>query len=278
MRNGLSVDVEDYFHAEAVSATVTRERWDALESRVVLNTHRVLELLARRSVRATFFVLGWVAERFPALVREIHSAGHELGCHSYWHRLVYTLTPEEFREDTARAKRVIEDAAGVGVLGYRAPTFSLTHRSRWAVPILAELGFRYDSSIFPVRHDYYGIPDHPRFPLSLFAEHGVPLYEFPLSTWRLLGMNLPFGGGGYLRVLPWNYTRRALLHVNRSEGQPVIAYFHPWELDPEQPRFALPLRSRLRHYTNLHLMAGRVSTLLDHFQFVPLRELLPTEA
>jgi len=278
MRNGLSVDVEDYFHAEAVSATVPRERWDTLESRVVSNTHRVLELLARCGVRATFFGLGWVAERFPELVRDIHAAGHELGCHSYWHRLVYTLTPEEFREDTHRAKRVIEDAAGVAVLGYRAPTFSLTGRSRWAVPVLAELGFRYDSSIFPIRHDYYGIPDHPRFPLSLSAQHGVPLYEFPLSTWRLLGMNLPFGGGGYLRVLPWFYTRRALLHVNHRERQPVIAYSHPWELDPEQPRFPLPLRARLRHYTNLRRMADRVSTLLDHFQFVPLRELLPTEA
>jgi polysaccharide deacetylase family protein (PEP-CTERM system associated) len=278
IKNGISVDVEDYFHPEAVAAYTGRQGWDGMESRVVASTQRVLDLLSEHQTRATFFVLGWVAERFPKLVQEIYGRGHEIGCHSYWHRLVYTLSPEEFREDTWRAKDAIESATGARVLGYRAPSFSVTRDSLWALEILAALGFEYDSSIFPVHHDFYGIPSHPRFPCR-YERSGVgKLVEFPMSTRRLAGMNLPFGGGAYLRILPPGYTRRAFRAVNQGEKRPAIVYFHPWEIDPEQPRLKLPLKSRLRHYTNLRGMKKRVTMLLENYQFVPLRELLAQES
>jgi len=271
--NGLSVDVEDYFHAEAMAECVTRENWDSMESRVVRNTQRVLELLARHQARATFFVLGWVAERFPALIREIHAAGHELACHSYWHRLIYRLTADEFREDTRRAKQAIEDATGVRVLGYRAPTFSVVKRSFWALDVLAELGFKYDSSIFPTHHDMYGVPDYSRFPCRHKSQSGTRLVEFPLSTFTAFGMNMPVGGGGYLRILPQRYTRFGFRSLHQKERQPVIVYFHPWEIDHDQPRLNAKSRSRLRHYTNLKNMESRISDLLSRYRFAPLREL-----
>ena len=274
IKNGLSVDVEDYFHAEAIAAHFGRSSWEMMESRVVENTHRVLDLLGEHKARATFFVLGWVAERFPKLVREIHGRGHEIGCHSYWHRLIYRLTPEEFREDTRRAKDVIESSSGVKVTGYRAPSFSVTKNSLWALEVLSELGFEYDSSIFPIRHDVYGIPDHPRFSCRYENRGRRIMVELPISTWRLGNVNLPFGGGGYLRILPFAYTRQAFRRVNEGEQQPAIVYFHPWEFDPEQPRLTVPLRSRLRHYTNLNRMMGRVTVLLQNYEFVPLCELL----
>lgn len=274
IKNGLSVDVEDYFHAEAISTHFGISSWEKMESRVVENTHRVLELLEEHNARATFFVLGWVAERFPDLVRQIHARGHEIGCHSYWHRLIYSLTPDEFREDTRRAKDTIESSTGVKVIGYRAPSFSVTKGSLWALRILSELGFEYDSSIFPIRHDRYGIPDHPRF-LCIYEKDGPrKMVELPISTWRMGNVNLPFGGGGYLRILPVAYTRRAFRRVNGGEHQPAIVYFHPWEIDPEQPRLDVSLGSRLRHYTNLSRMRKRVSILLQNYEFVPLRELL----
>jgi polysaccharide deacetylase family protein (PEP-CTERM system associated) len=266
--NAFSVDVEDYFHAEALAGCVRREDWDRLESRVARNTHLVLELLARYNVRATFFVLGWVAEKFPGLVREIAAAGHELACHSFYHRLIYKLSPAEFRDDTRRAKAAIEDAAGVPVFGYRAPTFSITARSLWALDILAEEGFRYDSSIFPTRHDLYGMPDFSRFACGPGAS--LPLAEFPMSTFRWLGRNWPFAGGGYLRILPLAYTLHGFRSVNQGEGKPVIVYVHPWEFDPEQPRFAAAARSRFRHYTNLAGMKQRVESLLARYTFVPV--------
>ncbi len=278
IKNGLSVDVEDYFHPEAVAAYTGRQGWDAMESRVVANTQRVLDLLCEHKTHATFFVLGWVAERFPKLVREIYGRGHEIGCHSYWHRLVYTLTPGEFREDTCRAKDAIESATGEKVQGYRAPSFSVTRNSLWALEILAELGFTYDSSIFPVHHDLYGIPSHPRFSCRYEGSGVGQLVEFPMSTLRLANMNVPFGGGAYLRILPTAYTRRAFRAVNQGEKRPAIVYFHPWEIDPEQPRLKLPLKSRLRHYTNLRGMKKRVTTLLESYEFVPLRELLAQES
>jgi polysaccharide deacetylase family protein (PEP-CTERM system associated) len=272
--NGLSVDVEDYFHAEAITGQIGRHNWDTMPSRVVENTNRVLDLLGEHDVRATFFVLGWVAEHFPHLVREIHSRGHEIACHSYWHRLIYELTSEEFREDTYRAKDVIESAVGIQIIGYRAPSFSVTKRSLWALEILGELGFQYDSSIFPIRHDLYGIPDHPRFLCQYGKDGRSNIMELPISTWRLTSFNFPFGGGGYLRILPLAYTRRAFRSVNEQEQQPVIVYFHPWEIDPEQPRLKVPLRSRFRHYTNLNAMRGRIGALLHSYEFVPLCELL----
>lgn len=270
--NALSVDVEDYFHAEALAPRVKREDWDSLPSRVVANTQRTLELCARHNVHGTFFLLGWVAERYPRLVLEIQKAGHEIGCHSYWHRLIYKLTPDEFRDDTRRAKRAIEDAAGVPVFGYRAPTFSIVRRSYWALEILAELGFRYDSSIFPIHHDFYGVPLYSRVPCQHPLAGGGHLVEVPMSAFRLLGANFPVGGGGYLRILPLRYTLFGVDRVNRHE-QPLVLYFHPWEIDPGQPRVALPLKSRLRHYTNLGKMESRISALLARYSFAPVCEL-----
>jgi polysaccharide deacetylase family protein (PEP-CTERM system associated) len=274
VKNGLSIDVEDYFHAEAIAEHIGRDTWTGMQSRVVQNTHRVLDLLSEHNVSATFFVLGWVAELFPQLVTDICSRGHEVGCHSYWHRLIYELSPEEFREDTRRAKEAIESAAGIKVIGYRAPTFSVTSRSQWALEILSELGFKYDSSIFPIRHDRYGISTHPRFLCRYGQDTRWRILELPMSTWRLGFINVPFGGGGYLRILPLNYTHWAFRRVNEEEHRPVIVYFHPWEMDPEQPRLGIPFRSRLRHYTNLKRMRSRIESLLDRYDFVPLRDLL----
>ncbi len=277
IKNGLSIDVEDYFHPEAIAPHMGRDTWNSMPTRVVESTHRVLDLLGEHRACATFFVLGWVAERFPELVREIHARGHEIACHSYWHRLIYQLSPEEFREDTLRAKDTIESLTGVRVLGYRAPSFSVTRDSMWALEILSELGFAYDSSIFPIRHDFYGIPDHPRFYCQYQQKAGGSLAEFPMSTFRFASMNLPFGGGAYLRIFPYEYTRRAFRRINEGERRPVIVYFHPWELDPGQPRLKVPLKSRLRQYTNLSGMRDRVARLLKNFEFVPLYRLLEQE-
>jgi polysaccharide deacetylase family protein (PEP-CTERM system associated) len=263
--NVLSVDVEDYFQVEAFSDVVDRACWEGYPCRVEANTRRVLELLAECEVRGTFFVLGWVAERYPGLVREIVAAGHELACHSYWHRLIYRLNAKDFREDTVRAKQVIEQAAGRAVYGYRAPSFSITRESLWAFQVLAECGFRYDSSVFPIRHDLYGIPRAPRFPFRIATPSGT-LVEYPSSTFRWMGQNLPVGGGGYLRILPFWYTRLGLERAQR-EGLPLIVYVHPWETDPEQPRLNGRFRSRLRHYTNLGKTSARLRRLLGAGKF-----------
>jgi polysaccharide deacetylase family protein (PEP-CTERM system associated) len=271
--NALTVDVEDYFHAEALAPCVKRDDWESMPSRIVANTMRALELCARHNVRGTFFILGWIAERHPQLVREIQKAGHEIACHSYWHRLVYRLTPEEFREDTRRARQVIEDAAGAPVLGYRAPTFSIVEKSFWALDALAELGFRYDSSIFPVHHDFYGVPGYSRGPCRHRVSNGATLAEFPMSTFRLGSMNFPVGGGGYLRIFPLRYTFFGVDRIHRRDGQPLILYFHPWEIDPAQPRLPLPVKSKFRHYTNLSRMESRIGALLQRYRFAPLCEL-----
>lgn len=264
------MDVEDYFHAESFSEVVDRANWDSHSSRVEANTRRLLELLAELDIHGTFFILGWVADRFPGLVREIAACGHELGCHSYWHRLIYKLDPTEFREDTHRAKSVIEDISGQAVYGYRAPTYSVIDRSVWALEILTELGFSYDSSIFPIRHDRYGMPDAPRAPFRFQTPSG-PMTEFPITTFRVAGHNLPVGGGGYLRLLPRVYTRLGLQRVQR-EGLPVVIYIHPWEIDPEQPRLAGRLSSRLRHYTNLSQTLERFRSVLQTGTYTSFRE------
>lgn len=272
--DGLSIDVEDYYHVEAFADRITSRTWADFPSRVGDNTRRVLELLARTGARATFFVLGWVAERQPKLVAEIASAGHELGCHSYWHRRISRLAPEEFREDTHRALSAIEDAGGRPVLGYRAPTFSIVEQSLWALEILAEAGFRYDSSVFPVRHDLYGMPAAPRFPFRWKCGHGLSIYEVPLPTVRLFAWNLPVGGGGYLRILPMRYTRWALRRIREREKRPAVVYFHPWEIDPGQPRLPGRWKSIFRHYFNLQRMEGRLTELLSRRRFVTLSEYL----
>ena len=267
----MSVDVEDYFHAEAFADVVRRSQWDTYTSRVEPNTKRVLDLFSQYQVRATFFVLGWVAERFPQLVREIAACGHELACHSYWHRPVYRLELEEFRSDTREAKDAIEQAAGHRVYGYRAPTFSIVLRSLWALDVLRELGFAYDSSIFPIHHDRYGIPHAPRFPFRLMTPSG-PLVEYPITTFRIWGKhNFPVGGGGYLRILPMWYTHLGL-HRAQQERLPLITYIHPWEIDADQPRLPGRLSARLRHYTNLSKTYERLAVLLRARKFTTFQD------
>jgi polysaccharide deacetylase family protein (PEP-CTERM system associated) len=263
----LSVDVEDYFQVEAFSDQVRREDWPNMPRRVVPNTQRVLELLARHGQHGTFFVIGWIAEQHPELVREIQAAGHEVACHSFLHRLVYDLRPEEFREDTRRAKAVLEDAAGVAVVGYRAPCYSITRKSLWALEILAEEGFQYDSSIQPIRHDIAGIPDYPRTPNVHEFSGGKSILEFPATTLRYAGMNLPVGGGGYLRIFPLRYSLWGLAKLGKEPGLFPAVYFHPWEIDPQQPRIAGRIRSHLRHYTNLSRMEGKLDCVLGRFLF-----------
>jgi polysaccharide deacetylase family protein (PEP-CTERM system associated) len=268
--NVISVDVEDYFQAEAFADVVDRSLWGSYPSRVEANTKRLLGLFAEHQIEATFFVLGWVAERFPGLVAAIAAAGHEIACHSYWHRMIFKLQPREFREDTRRAKDVVEQAAGCRVEGYRAPTYSIVADSLWALDILAELEFTYDSSIFPIHHDTYGIPHAPRFPFRI-STAGGELVEYPISTFRLGGSrNWPVGGGGYLRILPWWYTRLGVERAQK-EGLPLIAYVHPWEIDPDQPRIAGRLRSRFRHYMNLSRTYGRLDRMLREHSFTSFR-------
>lgn len=264
----ISVDVEDYFQVEAFSKIIKREEWAQYPSRVEANTRRLMDLFDDCGVKATFFILGWVADKYPQIVREIVNRGHEPACHSYWHRLIYCLTPDEFRKDTIRAKNCIEQAAGREILGYRAPCFSITNRCLWALDILTDAGFRYDSSIFPIKHEWYGIADAPRQPFQISTRSGM-LAEYPIATFRFSHTpNLPVGGGGYLRLLPSWYTR---LGIQRAweEGLTVVAYIHPWEVDPEQPRISASLKSRIRHYTNLAKTKERLTDLLAMGNFNP---------
>ena len=272
IRHVLSVDVEDYFQVEAFAESVSRDNWDQYPSRVVANTERLLDLFDEHRTKATFFLVGWIAERHPALLREIHRRGHELACHSFWHRTVYSLTPEEFRRDTRAAQQVIEQAAGVPVLGYRAPTWSVTAHCLWALDILAEEGFVYDSSIYPIHHDLYGVPGAQRFPYTHTCKNGMTLREFPPATVRLLGLDLPAAGGGYLRIFPFAYTDMVMARYEKHYRQPAVVYLHPWEVDPDQPRLPGRLSSRLRHYTNLSRTLERFRTLLETGDYTSFRE------
>jgi len=271
--NAMTIDVEDYFQVSAFDAVVTRDEWSTRPSRVVANTQRLLQLFEDAGVTATFFVLGWVADRFPALVTDLAKAGHEMASHGYSHHLVYNQTPAEFREDVRRAKAVIEDRSGRRVQGYRAPSYSITRRSLWALDVLVEEGYTYDASIFPIRHDRYGIPDAPRHPYMLARRAGA-LAEAPPSTVRLGGMNLPVAGGGYFRLLPYWWTRWGIGRVNRQEGRPAIFYLHPWEIDPDQPRLEAGVVSRFRHYRNLDKTESRLRRLLAEFRFGTLGALM----
>jgi polysaccharide deacetylase family protein (PEP-CTERM system associated) len=272
--NAFSVDVEDYFQVGAFEKAIPRDAWDRLEPRVERNTRRLLDLCARHEVQGTFFVLGWVAERWPQLVRDIRAAGHELATHGQDHRPIYAMQPEGFRTDVQRAKAAIEDAAGVAVSGYRAPTFSLVRDTWWALEILADEGFRYDSSIFPIHHDRYGIPDFPRFPGPVRGGNGTALHEVPISTVRVAGFNLPFVGGGYLRHFPLPFIRWGMRRLNGVERRPAILYIHPWEIDPEQPRQDVRLLTRLRHYRNLERTEERLARLFSEYSFTTIREVL----
>jgi polysaccharide deacetylase family protein (PEP-CTERM system associated) len=278
MTHVLSVDVEDYFQVEAFAGSVDRGCWEQWPSRVVGNTQRVLDLLDVHKAKATFFFVGWVAARFPHLVREVQSRGHELACHSYWHRTVYSLTPEEFRKDTRRAKHVIEDATGASVTGYRAPSWSITKSCLWALDILAEEGFTYDSSIYPIHHDLYGVPGAQRFPYTHTCANGNGLREFPPATLRLLGTNFPAAGGGYLRIFPSAFTELAFRTFENKYRERLVVYLHPWELDPEQPRINGSIKSRLRHYTNLGRMHAKLDKVLGRHKFQRFRDVMAADA
>lgn len=269
----MSVDVEDYFHTEAMATTVTRTDWERLPTRVERNTDRILEIFSSHGVRATFFFLGWVAERYPALVRRVAKAGHEIGCHSQIHRLVYRLDPSEFREDTKLAKRLIEEASGAEVWGYRAPSFSIVHGNEWAYEILAELGFRYDSSTCPVKHDIYGNPNAPVGPHAVARGR---LLELPVATFRMGSMNTPVGGGGYFRILPYAYTKWGLKRASRGGKRPVF-YIHPWEIDQGQPRLSAGAKSRFRQYFGLRSTEKKLHKLLRDFAFHPIAEVFSAE-
>ena len=303
MLNALTIDVEDYFQVHAFSNVIKYESWDNYKCRIEDNTCRLLEILnefpktsplkSQNSVKATFFILGWIAERYPHLIKEISLQGHEIASHGYNHKVIYHQTKEEFRNDIRKSKAILEDITGIEIIGYRAPSYSITNKSRWAFEVLIEEGFEYDSSIFPVRHDFYGMPNAPRFPFivslngnSSFEfsmvnhESGTGLnsksiIEFPTSTIRILGQNLPISGGGYFRLFPFHFTKRSLMKINRQEKKPFMFYIHPWELDPEQPKIrGTGFRSKFRHYNNLDKTEMRFKKLLKNFQFATIRDVL----
>ena len=265
IRNALTVDVEEYFQVAAFERTIVRDSWDTVESRVEFSCGRVLDLFDAQGVRGTFFVLGWIAERHPGLVRRIVKDGHELASHGYDHTRVHNFTPEQFRADVVRTKAVLEDIGGVQVRGYRAPSYSINAKNLWALDVLQETGHAYSSSIYPIRHDLYGMPDAPRFPFR-FRPDGI--LEIPVTTVRMGGRNYPCGGGGYFRLLPYGAFRWMLARVNEQDRQSGLFYFHPWEVDPGQPRVkGAPLKSRFRHYLNLESMATRLERLLGDFSW-----------
>jgi polysaccharide deacetylase family protein (PEP-CTERM system associated) len=300
--NAMTVDVEEHFQVSAFDRVIPRAAWESFDSRVERNTHRLLDLFDEFGVRATFFVLGWVARQRPALVREIDRRGHEVASHGYGHCLVYQLSAAEFDEDVRRAKALLEDASGQRVVGYRAPSYSITARSLWALDVLAQAGYEYDSSIFPIRHDRYGMPGAPRhaFTLRLAASDAArsgqglrlaapdaarsgqgearSIIEIPPSTVQVGGVTLPASGGGYFRLLPYAWTRWSLARINAREGRPAVFYLHPWEIDPDQPRIRAGLVGRFRHYTNLRQTESRLRRLLGEFRFAPMSHLLSAQS
>lgn len=274
MKNAFTIDVEDYFHVAAFAGTIDMASWAQRQSRVEWNTQALLCLLAQRGIHATFFVLGWVAKRYPGLVREIARNGHEIACHGLNHQLVYKQSEAEFREETRYSKRLLEDIVQRPVIGYRAATYSITNRSLWALDVLAEEGYLYDSSVFPMRHDKYGIPDAKSVPHRLRTSHGNTIAEFPISVVKMGGLTLPVGGGGYFRILPYSVIKWGLKRLNKA-GQEFVFYIHPWEIDPFQPRIdQAPMLSRFRHYSNLQRCHHRLTKLLGDFSFAPLVEVL----
>ncbi len=295
INNFLSIDVEDYFQVHALSNVVDFEKWDDYECRVEKNTFYILDHLDAASntqnrtgklSKATFFILGWIAERYPNLIKEIHSRGHEIASHGYGHRVIYNQTPKEFQKDVRQSKKILEDLTGSEVLGYRAPTYSKNKKTLWALNILAEEGYKYDSSVFPVRHDNYGIPSAPRFPfvwdlsrenhpeIKSFSEYNATsgsnensmIVEFPISTVKVINHKFPCSGGGYFRIFPYYFTRMCLNHINKG-GQPFIFYLHPWEIDASQPKvYDAPRLSRFRHYVNLAKTESRLLEFLEAFK------------
>lgn len=299
MRNVLTIDVEDYFQVTAFEGIVKREEWNTYPMRVRDNTRRILDMLDENGIIATFFILGWLGKRNPSLVREIHERGHEVACHGYGHQRVYTQTRQEFRQDIRKSKVLLEDLIGKPVLGYRAPSYSISMNSLWAFDELVEAGYLYDSSVFPVRHDFYGIPDWPRFPFYVSKSEdgnwapekdlldctgsgsgqGVRMIEIPITTLKIAGRNIPIAGGGYFRFFPYAFTKWGLRRGNRTEKRPFIFYLHPWELDPDQPRIkGAGLKTRFRHYLNLRKTEHRFRMLLSDFKFSPMCNLVEEQS
>ncbi|GAC1338918.1 MAG: DUF3473 domain-containing protein [Acetobacteraceae bacterium] len=273
--NAMTVDVEDYFQVQAFAGCIDRSSWDAIPCRVEANMDQILEQFDRAGVHATFFTLGWIAERHPSVVQRIVAAGHELASHGYGHELVHTLTPEAFREDLLRARGALEDRGGVAVAGYRAPTFSIGPRNPWAFDVLEATGHHYSSSIYPVKHDLYGVPDAPRFP---YRPGPGRLLEIPMTTVKLGRRNMPIAGGGYFRLMPYALFRTALRRFNRQEGAPGVFYFHPWEVDATQPRVRQASRmSRFRHYVNISRVPARLEQLLKDFRWGRMDEVFAAE-
>ncbi len=276
MDNALTIDVEDYYMVSAFAEQIKFEDWCRYESRVERNTYKILDLLNEHEVKGTFFILGWVAEKYPGLIKKIHEAGHEVACHGYNHRLIYDLTPEQFREDTKRAKSILEDTAGTEVIGYRATSYSIIPETIWALDILIEEGFLYDSSIFPIHHDRYGYPGAQRFPHVLKRDSGE-IREFPPSTLPFFGQNVPVAGGGYLRLFPLQITKAAIKRINVKENNVAVLYIHPWEIDIDQPQMNGRWLSKRRHYLNLRSTLPKLKSLLRDFAFRPLNSFLRLE-
>jgi polysaccharide deacetylase family protein (PEP-CTERM system associated) len=284
--NMMSIDVEDYFHVSAFESISPPSSWTEFESRVAQNTDKILKILANFDIKATFFVLGWVARFSPCLVKKIAEMGHEIASHGYGHQRVPTQTRQEFREDVRQSKSLLEDLIGKEVKGYRAPSYSICLNSLWAFDELVEAGYSYDSSVFPVKHDFYGIPDWPRFPFSLQRIEGswapgcsqnlnCEIIEVPISTLNKGGRNIPIAGGGYFRLYPYAMTRMGLNQINNQEQRPFVFYIHPWEFDPDQPRMKnAGMKSRFRHYLNLHKTEGRFTRLIQDFKFSTIDDVL----
>ncbi len=273
--NAMTVDVEDYFQVSAFESVVTPSDWDSFALRVDRNTHKLLDLFAENDVKSTFFTLGWVAKRCPALIRRILDEGHELASHGLNHRRATTMTPVEFAKDVTESKSILEDIGGKPVIGYRAPSFSVNENNQWLYQVLVELGFRYSSSTYPVNHDLYGVPDWPRFKYT--REEGI--IEIPIPTLRKGNVNKGIGGGGYFRLLPYWLSKSRIQKYMAQEQQPYNFYFHPWEIDPEQPKFAkAPLKSKVRHYINLSRMEGKLAELLKDFSWGTMIEAYGIEA
>lgn len=273
MINALTIDVEDYFNVSGFESRIKFEDWSKFESRVEANTEKLLSILSEFDVKATFFVLGWIAEKYPKLVRQIQVEGHEIASHSYAHRLIYRQTEKEFREDLRRSKGLLEEITGERVIGYRAPSYSIVKDSLWALDILMEEGFLYDSSIFPIRRDRYGIPDGNRFSYMIHGKNGGSILEIPLSTVVILNSNIPVAGGGYMRLFPYRFVRWGLKRINEKEKEPAVIYFHPWEIDADQPRLQGSLISRFRHYICLEKTEPCIRALLRDFKFDRMKDI-----
>lgn len=270
----MTVDVEDFFHVSAFESIIQPEQWKDYQPRVDANTRRLLDIFAKANVKSTFFTLGWVAEKYPELIKEIHRQGHEVASHGYAHRRASEQTPEEFKLDVIRSKQHLEDLIGEKVSGYRAPSFSIGYKSEWAFEILAELGFVYSSSTYPVKHDLYGTPDWPRFAYK----RPENIIEIPIPTLRMLGKQVPIGGGGYFRLYPYQMTKKLISRYLKQEKQPYSFYFHPWEIDAEQPRLNdAPLKSRFRHYVNLSKTESKLEKLLSDFSWSTMKDVYGVE-